>query len=122
MKSSNIRTKLLAILLIFTLTSANFLFVGETFASEIITEVFSSSKTNENVEFSAYFETGSGTKTASVISDVNNKDLAINLSLEVKESGYLKNAQITGNEPDIKFLHKYTHTHTHTHTHYILMA
>ncbi len=95
MKSSNIRTKLLAILLIFTLTSANFLFVGETFASEIITEVFSSSKTNENVEFSAYFETGSGTKTASVISDVNNKDLAIDLSLEVKESGYLKNAQIS---------------------------
>lgn len=94
MKSSNIKTKLLAILLIFTLTSANFLFVGETFATEIITEVFSGSKTNENVEFSAYFETGSGTKTASVISDVNNKDLAINLSLEVKESGYLKNAQI----------------------------
>ncbi len=92
MKENRILKKMLAILLIFTLTSANFLFVGQSFAAGF-GDIFSSATTT-NVEFDAYFRTETDERPVSVISDVNNKDQAINLSLSVKDSGYLKDAKI----------------------------
>lgn len=84
--------KMIAILLIFTLTSANFLFVGQSFAVSL-DDLFGTSTTT-NVEFDAYFNTEANDKAVSVISDVNNDNLAINLTLSVKDSGYLKDAKI----------------------------
>ncbi len=92
MKENRILKRMLAILLIFTLTSANFLFVGQSFALTL-DDLFGSEDTS-NVEFNAYFKTETDDRAVSVISDVNNEGLAINLSLSVKDSGYLKDAKI----------------------------
>ncbi len=95
MRKNKILEKLLAIILIFTLTSANFLFVGESYASSFAEMLFGekSDTGHENIGFDAYFETEEG-NSASVISDVNNKDLSVSLNLDVRDSGYLKDAKI----------------------------
>ncbi len=92
MKENRILKKMLAILLIFTLTSANFLFVGQSFALTI-DDLFGT-EDSSNVEFSSFFVTEANDRPVSVISDVNNEELAIELSLSVKDSGYLKDAKI----------------------------
>lgn len=95
MLRKDIQKKLLAIILIFTLTFANFAVVTKAYAASIV-ETFlgtNSDTGHKNVEFDSYFET-EGNNTASVISDVNNKDLAIKFDLGVNDSGYLKNAKI----------------------------
>lgn len=80
--------KLLAMFLIFTLTFSNFAFAANGFIS-----LFGNSKGNENIEFSAYLASGEEESNA-LVSDVNNKDLSIEMQLEVKDKGYLKDAQI----------------------------
>ncbi len=82
--------KLLAIFLIFTLTFSNFAFATTSFVS-----LFGNSADtgNKNVEFEAYLADGNTTSNA-LVSDVNNQNLAIQMQLAVKESGYLKNAKI----------------------------
>ena len=95
MHKNKILEKLLAIILIFTLTSANFAFVTKSFASSLADTIFgqSSDTGHKNVEFEAYFGTEEE-KDASVISDVNNEELAISMNLNVKKNGYLKDAKI----------------------------
>ncbi len=95
MRKNKILEKLLAIILIFTLTSANFAFVTKSFASSLAETLFGvkSDTGHKNVEFEAYFGTEEEKET-SVISDVNNEELAISMDLNVKDSGYLKNAKI----------------------------
>lgn len=95
MHKNKILEKLLAIILIFTLTSANFLFVGESYASSFAEILFGekSDTGHENIGFDAYFETEEGNNT-SVVSDVNNKDLSVSLNLDVRDAGYLKDAKI----------------------------
>ena len=95
MLKSNIQKKLLAIILIFTLTFANFAVVTKAYAASFAETIFGSNSDtgHKNIEFDAYFET-EGNKVTSVISDVNNKDLAIKFDLGVKDSGYLKNAKV----------------------------
>lgn len=87
--------KILAIILIFTLTFSNFAFVTESLAASALDIVFGSTSDtgHKNVEFEAYFGT-ENEKSSSVISDVNNSELSINFMLGVQKSGYLKNAQI----------------------------
>ena len=87
--------KLLAIILIFTLTSTNFAFVTKAYASSFTEALFGnkSDTGSKNVEFDAYFE-AEDEEITSVISDVNNKDLAISMNLSVENSGYLKDAEI----------------------------
>ena len=94
MSKNKILEKILAIILIFTLTSANFAFVTKSYAT-FAGGIFSgkSDTGNKNVEFEAYFKTGDE-KAASAISDVNNKDLVIGMELNIKDSGYLKNAKV----------------------------
>ena len=95
MLKNKILEKLLAIILIFTLTFANFAFVTKSYASSIV-DVFlgnDSDTGHENVLFESYFETEEE-KSSSVISDVNNEELAISMDLNVKEAGYLKDAKI----------------------------
>ena len=107
MLKSNIQKKLLAIILIFTLTFANFAIVTKAYAASIAETIFgtNSDTGHKNIEFDAYFE-AEGNKVTSVISDVNNKDLAIKFDLGVKDSGYLKNAKVEllgSNESKLNF-------------------
>ena len=95
MLKNKILEKLLAIILIFTLTFANFAFVTEAYASTLAEVIFGnkSETGHENVGFEAYFGTEENEET-SVISDVNNEELAIGMRLSVLENGYLKDAKI----------------------------
>lgn len=95
MLKNKILEKLLAIILIFTLTFANFAFVTECLAVSMIETIFGNNTDtgHKNVEFEAYFGTEEE-MSHSVISDVNNQDLLINLDLNVLESGYLKDAKV----------------------------
>lgn len=95
MLKNKILEKLLAIILIFTLTFTNFAFVTKSYASSFTEAIFGeeSDTGHKNVEFEAYFGTEENKQT-SVISDVNNQDLAISMKLNVHDSGYLKDAKI----------------------------
>lgn len=95
MLKNKILEKLLAIILIFTLTFANFAFVSKAYASSLVETIFGdkSETGHENIGFEAYFGTGE-TYESSVISDVNNEELAIGMKLNVLENGYLKDAKI----------------------------
>ncbi len=87
--------KLLAIILIFTLTFANFAFVTKSYAASFAETLFGkeSDTGHKNIRFESYFGTEEEKQT-SVISDVNNEELAINMNLDVNEAGYLKDAKI----------------------------
>lgn len=95
MLKNKILEKLLAIILIFTLTFSNFAFVTKSYASSFTEALFGEENDtgHKNVEFEAYFGTEEN-KTTSVISDVNNQELAISMKLNVLNSGYLKDAKI----------------------------
>ena len=85
---NKILEKLLAIILIFTLTFANFAFVTESLATSLVETLFGSNAEtgSKNVEFEAYFGSSEGKETQ-VVSDVNNEELTINVNLGVYESG-----------------------------------
>lgn len=95
MLRNKILEKLLAIILIFTLTFANFAFVSKAYASSFMDALFieKSETGHENIGFKAYFGTEESDE-SSVISDVNNEELAIGMKLNVLENGYLKDAKI----------------------------
>ena len=95
MLKNKILEKLLAVFLVFTLTFANFAFVSKSYAASLAETIFGgkSDTGSKNIEFEAYFGTEEE-KNASVISDVNNKELEISMDLNVKEEGYLKDAKI----------------------------
>ena len=87
--------KLLAMILVFTMTFSNFAFVTKSLATTSFVPLFGnrSDTGSKNVEFEAYLESGNDTSDA-LVSDVNKEDLAIKLQLDVKQSGYLKNAEV----------------------------
>ena len=95
MLKNKISQKVLAGILVFTLTFANFAFTTEALATSIFDTWFGEEVTtgHENVEFDAYFGAEED-KSYSAISDVNAEKLAITLDLNVKDSGYLKDAKI----------------------------
>lgn len=95
MLKNKMSQKVLAGILVFTLTFANFAFTTEALATSIFETWFGeeSSTGHKQVEFDAYFGTEED-KSYSVISDVNAEELAITLDLNVKDSGYLKDAKI----------------------------
>ncbi len=95
MLKSKLSQKVLAGILVFTLTFANFAFTTEALATSFFDTFFGadSSTGHENVEFDAYFGAEQD-KSYSAVSDVNAENLAITMDLNVKDSGYLKYAQI----------------------------
>lgn len=101
MLKNKILEKLLAIILIFTLTFTNFAFVSKAYASSIVETIFGekSETGHENIGFEAYFGTGESME-SSVISDVNNEELSIGMKLNVLENGYLKDAKIAITETE----------------------
>ena len=107
MNRNKILEKLLAMMLIFTLTFANFALVTKSYAASFAEVVFGvgSDTGSRNVSFDAYFEV-EGERGTSIISDVNNKDLFINTSLNVKKEGYLENAKVEivgANDEELNF-------------------
>lgn len=95
MLKNKILEKLLAIILIFTLTFTNFAFVSKAYASSLMDVLFTGKSVtgHENIGFKAYFGTEEN-EDSSVISDVNNEELAIGMKLNVSNNGYLKDAKI----------------------------
>ena len=89
------RKKLIAMFLVFTLTFSHFAVLTESLATTGFVSLFgaSSDTGNKNVEFEAYLANGEETSNA-LVSDVNNQNLASDLKLDVKESGYLKNGKV----------------------------
>ena len=95
------KKKLIAILLIFTMTFSNFALVGKTYAAYLADGIFGNKQEDAgdtgsaNVEFDAYFKTSQDSKTSKTVkSDIKNSDLSIGLTVKVKNSGYLKDAKI----------------------------
>ena len=95
MLKNKILEKLLAIILIFTLTFANFAFVTEAYASSFAESILglTSDTGHKNIGFTAYFGTEENDE-ASVICDVNNQELTIGMRLNVLENGYLKEYKV----------------------------
>lgn len=90
-------TKLLASLLVVTLTFANFIMLGvyasNTYGAEDNLEKQETITSNRNVVFDAYFKDEKGNITHTVREDINKQDLKLYVQVEVKR-GYLKNATI----------------------------
>ena len=96
MLKTNWKKKMIAMILIFTLTFADFAFVSKVYASSIL-DGFKSEDQGDtgsaNVEFDANFIIAEeNSKKAKA--DVNSEDLNLRLALKVKENGYLKDAKI----------------------------
>ena len=105
MQKNKLLQKFIAMLLIFTLTFANFAVVSKSYAASFAETLFGSNSDtgHKNIEFETYFVSGisqeeeteeQSEKIKEISSDVNNNDLAIKLKLNVLESGYLKNAKV----------------------------
>ncbi len=94
-KSKNSQ-RVLAIILIITMTFANLLFLGKnliSYAFETNLEMQGTDTQSNNVKFDAYLIDNGGNNTHSVIFDATNNN-KINLYISVKNAGYLKEAYI----------------------------
>ena len=86
--------KVIAVLLTTTILYANSAavvsYAADNFLSEKALENQGTSTTNDNVEFDVYYDGGKHTVSA----DVNAKDTKLNIALNVKKAGYLKDAVV----------------------------
>ena len=94
--SGRIKVKLLATLLVITLTFANFAlvgsYIGEAIAVEIdLTKQDSSTNNNDNVKFELYFAENNSNQ---ISKDINAKDLVLYAKVSVENAGLLENAKI----------------------------
>ncbi len=94
--------KILAIMLIITLTFAHFLFLA-VYAANVKYEVQETSINKTNVSFDAYFISKEGQKTHTKVTEMNNNELKLFLSVSVT-SGYLKDARISINNANFKLV------------------
>lgn len=96
MKKS-LMSKILATMLVITLTSANFLLLGmyasNTYAISETLPAQSQKTSNENVEFDVYFKNSKGENTHTITKDISEQDTKMYIWLKVQK-GYIKNAQI----------------------------
>ncbi len=89
--------RILAILLIITMTLVNILFLGKNliaYAFETDLESQNENTQSNNVKFDAYFNDNGGKNVHSAIFDATSNNSIINLHLAVKDAGYLKEAYI----------------------------
>lgn len=93
---------LIAVLLVITLSGANFVLLSMYGISYALSENEISGQTtatqNANVEFNAYLEGGGHSSTAKSES----KDVKLYLNVKVKNSGYLKNSEVTFQDMNFK--------------------
>lgn len=110
LSAKKLMNKMVAIVLVITLTFANLLFLGsyftETFAATKEIEEQDISTNVDNVKFDAYFTTQDNNKTHSAVMYIDNP-ATLNLYLKVEQDGYLKNATIEfkgeGNQKSTNF-------------------
>lgn len=90
-------TKVLASLLVMTLTFANFVMLGvyasNSYATSDDLEKQTTVTNNENVTFDAYFKDEEGNATHTIRENMSKQDLKLYVSVQVKK-GYLKNAKV----------------------------
>lgn len=86
------------ILLIITMTIANFIFVGNTLISYALDNI---STNNNNIEFSAYFKNENGEEVTNIERGVNSSNTNLYFRLKVKKQGYF-NGKIILNESNFK--------------------
>ena len=89
LKNKSIK-KLIALVLIITMTFAEPCFVTKAMAASIFDALYGGNAGNSSVEFTATFQDGNN----SLISDVNNADIKIATSVNVVNNGYLKDAKV----------------------------
>lgn len=93
--SGRIKLKLLATLLVITLTFANFAlvgsYIGEAIAVEIDLTKQDNSTNNDNVKFELYFAENNSNQ---ISKDINAKDLVLYAKVSVENAGLLENAKI----------------------------
>ena len=90
------KTKLIAMMLIFTLTFCDFALVSKVYAASILDGFKEEEKGDTgsaNVEFDANFVLAEENSKKATM-DVNSEDLILEMVLNVKENGYLKDAKI----------------------------
>lgn len=96
-KTKNIIPKIIAIIIVFLMTFSNIAFIGNqlfTYAADINKLDKQDNKTkNENIEFDAFFKVEQINTHQATLDSINN-DNNLYISLNVKESGYLKDAKI----------------------------
>lgn len=89
--------KILAIMLVITMTFANIAFLGKSLISYASDESLENQGINtqhSNVRFDAYFSGNGGNNVHSIVFDATNNIQKINLYLSVRKAGYLKEAYI----------------------------
>lgn len=89
--------KMLAIMLVITMTFANIAFLGKSLISYAADESLENQGINtqhSNVRFDAYFSGNGGNNVHSIVFDATNNIQKINLYLSVRKAGYLKEAYI----------------------------
>ena len=86
------------ILLIITMTIANFIFVGNTLISYALDNI---STNNNNIEFSAYFRNENGDEVTNIERGINSSNTNLYFRLKVKKQGYF-NGKILLNESNFK--------------------
>ncbi len=87
-----------AMLLILTLTMANFIMLcvdAVSYAAEIIN--IESTTNHKNVEFMAYFKDSDGNKTANIDAKTNSEDLKLYFQISVKKEGYFNGNIVLNN-------------------------
>lgn len=94
MQKNQYLSKILATVLVITLTFANIILLGSYLAKGIISygAGINDETNNQNVKFKAYFKQGNNQ--ISQINSKTNKDLELYLNVSVKNGGYLENARI----------------------------
>ena len=103
MLKNNWKTKIMAMILIFTMTFGDFALVSKVYAASIFDKEDRGDTGSANVEFDASFVLEDEISKKATL-DVNDEDLNLALTLNVKESGYLKNAKILiGKDDDANF-------------------
>ena len=96
--NTKILRKTLAIMLVITLTFANFIFLAiyaeESYAANVNYENQETSINKTDVSFDAYFVSDQGVKSHQKVTEMNNRELKLFLSVSVT-TGYLKDAVIS---------------------------
>lgn len=89
--------KMLAIMLVITMTFANIAFLGKNLISYAANESLENQGINtqhSNVRFDAYFSDNGGNNVHSIVFDATNNIQKVNVYLSVRKAGYLKEAYI----------------------------
>lgn len=102
-----ILSKILAVMLVITLTFANFIFLavyaGKTYAANVNYEEQETSINKTDISFDAYFISDTGEKTHTKTTEMNNSELKLFLNVSVAK-GYLKDAIISIKDSNFKVI------------------